>query len=40
MQPLESVPVRDKDGVRGTAVPASPNTSSNASQVLVQLDSG
>jgi uncharacterized protein (TIGR02271 family) len=32
--------VRDKDGVRGTVVPASPHASSDASQVLVQLESG
>lgn len=40
MYPLESARVRDKDGVHGTVIPASPHTSSNASQVLVQLESG
>lgn len=40
MQPLSSVVVRDKDNVCGTVVPAAPHSPRNASQVLVQLESG
>jgi uncharacterized protein (TIGR02271 family) len=40
MQPLGLVLVRDKDGVCGAVISPGPHSTSNASQVLVQLESG
>ena len=40
MQPSGSIIVHGKDGWRGTVVPASPSAQADASQMLVQLDTG
>jgi uncharacterized protein (TIGR02271 family) len=40
MHPLDAKVVQDKDGIRGTIISATPHSSSNAAQVVVQLESG
>ena len=40
MQPSGSIIVHGKEGWRGTGVPAFPSSQSDASQILVQLDTG
>src|SRR5918992_4990611 len=40
MQPSGSIIVHGKEGWQGTGVPASPSSQADASQILVQLDTG